>query len=396
MEFEDWVIDVGSGTAIPIFISTESYPGDYDLPGSGGVNEWEQSFYAPWSASADVKFVDGQAALPLSIFNDNVFEVANSIEWTIKDGAPFGFSQERYVFSENAGTVEIPLSLDSFIENTTIIILDSAFHPVIGNAANNSLLGSNGIDYILAGGGNDSVKGGSGNDIIYGEADNDSLRGEEGIDKLYGDFGNDTVNGGPGNDSLYGGFGNDSLYGGSANDSLRGEDGIDKLYGGSGNDAVYGGPGNDTLYGEDGNDTLYGGSANDNLFGYAGNDNLEGGSGNDTVNGGSGNDRLIGYYDKSGAQYDTLLGGAGTDTFLLSDSSKVFYLSTGYATTTDFQRSEGDKFQVKGSIAQYSLNKNYNFGGTSTLDTAIYYGSDLIGVVRDTTNVYLPQDFVSV
>lgn len=101
-----------------------------------------------------------------------------------------------------------------------------------------------------------------------GDAAANSLGGSEGREILYGFGGADTLNGHNGNDVLYGGDGDDLLLG-------------DGNYGGTVNLERHG---NDVLYGEAGNDVLQG---------WAGDDVLEGGAGNDTLVGGSGNDQYL-------------------------------------------------------------------------------------------------------
>ena len=135
-----------------------------------------------------------------------------------------------------------------------------------------------------------------------------------------------------------------------------------------------------------------GGTGRDTLIGGSGNDSLVGGSGNDSLSGGTGNDILNGY--SSGTEYDTLAGGTGYDTFVLGSSTSVYYQGSGYAVITDWNY-QYDYIQAKGSSSQYSLRQE-NWAGTSALDTAIYYGSDLIGVVQDSTNVQFTRDFLFV
>jgi hypothetical protein len=64
----------------------------------------------------------------------------------------------------------------------------------------------------------------------------------------------------------------------------------------------------------------------------------------------------------------------------------AYYLGDDYATITDFNYLEGDKFQVYGSSADYSLGTS-NWSGSDALDTGIYYQGNLIAVVQDTTDV---------
>lgn len=145
-----------------------------------------------------------------------------------------------------------------------------------------------------------------------------------------------------------------------------------------GNDLLLSGEGNDRLYGDDGRDWLYGQGGDDILDGGRGNDYLDGYSG-----GGLGTDR------------DTLIGGEGADTFGLGyRSSGAYYLGSGYATVLDFEDLEGDNFRVYGSQSNYRLDYSQNFSGSTALDTGIYYRSDLISVVQDTTNIYLSDNFI--
>lgn len=124
----------------------------------------------------------------------------------------------------------------------------------------------------------------------------------------------------------------------------------------------------------------------ENAVGGAENDTLIGNSSNNSLSGSYGNDYIAGY-----GGYDTLIGGSGNDTFALGDSSSVFYQGDGYATIADFNW-EYDYIQVNGSSNQYSLETG-NWTGGSALDTAIYFGSDAIAVVQDSTNVNFDRDF---
>ena len=78
-------------------------------------------------------------------------------------------------------------------------------------------------------------------------------------------------------------------------------------------DSLDGGAGNDTIFGDSGNDTLAGGLGNDSLSGGTGDDQISGGAGADTMDGGDGNDAFV------VGQGDSVTGGAGDDTFTLTD-----------------------------------------------------------------------------
>jgi Ca2+-binding RTX toxin-like protein len=217
-----------------------------------------------------------------------------------------------------------------------------------------------------------------GSDTIWGGINDNFIDGGSGNDYLYGSFGNDNLWGGDGNDSLVGGWGNDNLWGG---------DGNDNLVGGWGNDNLYGGWGNDNLWGGDGNDNLDGGIGNDYLHGEWGNDTLLGGSGNDYLSGLFGNDRLTGSTSLTfnSFEYDTLSGGAGWDTFVLGTSAGNYYRGGGYALITDYSGAN-DYIQIR----NISLGlRRENWAGSSALDTAIYQGTDLIGVIQDNISIQL-------
>ncbi|MCC5626476.1 hypothetical protein LC574_36700, partial [Nostoc sp. CHAB 5715] len=87
-----------------------------------------------------------------------------------------------------------------------------------------------------------------------------------------------------------------------------------------------------------------------------------------------------------------LVGGAGSDTFVIGSSFGVEYLGLGYATITDWNPSS-DFILAGGFSSLYSLG-NADLSGGFALDTQIYYGIDLIANVQDTTNVSLFRDFI--
>jgi Ca2+-binding RTX toxin-like protein len=195
-----------------------------------------------------------------------------------------------------------------------------------------------------------------------------------------------------GSSNIYGTgtYGDDSLWSNTGDDTLFGLGGNDTLRGWFGNDYIYGGTGNDYLDGEADNDYLNGGDGNDLIYGSDGNDTLVGMAGNDLLNGGADNDRIDGY-GLSGMEYDTLYGGAGSDTFVLGNKWTTSYLGAGYATIADWDWQQ-DYIEVGGNASQYSLVYSYYQGGLAQ-DTLIYYGNDLIAVVEDTTNVSIARDF---
>ncbi|MDZ4871554.1 MAG: hypothetical protein CLLPBCKN_000942 [Chroococcidiopsis cubana SAG 39.79] len=185
---------------------------------------------------------------------------------------------------------------------------------------------------------------------------------------------------------------NDFLLGTPEDDVITGLSGTDTLLGQSGNDTLLGGNGDDRVLGEDGNDSIFGdfverdsGTGNDTLFGGSGNDTLQGGGGNDILDGGG-----LAFGTN---EVDTLIGGTGADTFILGNGTVYYRGSVSNAEIVDFNIAEGDKIQLFGSISDYSLDQRSIWGG----DTAIFFqGTDLIGLVKDTTNISLSRDFIFV
>lgn len=261
------------------------------------------------------------------------------------------------------------------------------------------------------------------NNTVAGlDGSNDVINGQGGNDSLTGLTGNDTLRGGAGNDTLDGGYGFDLMDGGSGIDTVTYD-----FYGG-GIDAnlltgVVGFPGNspltdtvrhvENMIGSRGNDNLIGSEGNNVLSGNHGNDTVDGGLGDDHLLGDAGNDVLIGGKQyigiisdpNSGSAYitwvdrDTVTGGSGADTFVIGDRYHSYYQGTGVATITDFNGVEGDVIQLYGAQSANPTFKSYggfkahtldltqNYGGSVALDTAIYYGGDLIAVVLDNTSL---------
>ena len=202
---------------------------------------------------------------------------------------------------------------------------------------------------------------------------------------ISGSYGNDSINGGDGNDTINGEAGNDTIYGGAGNDSLE-------AGGSAGNDSVFGDDGNDTITSSSGNDTLQGGAGNDvfNVSGmYLGMGPQEavvvdGGDGDDTIrlNGGPTGFTL------------TANGGAGSDTYVLPNSSGPVF------TVTDFTAGAGgDRIDV-GSLL--SASTGYTGGNPFAVgylqlvqsgnDTLLQYDRDGSGIMSSWATVLTLQN----
>ncbi|GEM_PF-466376 len=178
--------------------------------------------------------------------------------------------------------------------------------------------------------------------------------------------------------------------GAGGNDTIAGNGGRDELKGGTGNDTIDGGAGGDRLLGEAGQDEL---------SGSLGQDALIGGANNDVLFGNSNRDVLIGVDPESAiagrGEIDTLIGGSGSDTFALGNSTLAFYNDgkprlagkQDYALITDFR--QNDVIQLHGTAADYTLSTL--FGSLSGTLIALKTGNqaEWIGVVQGVTGLTL-------
>jgi len=318
--------------------------------------------------------------------------------------APFNIDEEA------SGVVDVTAIFGN--ANTNAYLIDTQAHYAIatpGIVEGGQLM----VMYVdrptNGGAGNDDVRGGWFADTLTGGAGNDTVQGGDGNDVLFGESGTDSISGGAGNDTIYGGAGNDTTAGGTGDDTYLIEDSGDTIIelAGEGNDTVFvtagswvasgiletiylygaavnvtGSAGNEAIVanntglgsainGNDGNDTIWGGAAADTLLG---------GAGNDVIRGGAGNDVLVG-----GAGIDQLVGGAGADLFTVNAAS------SGYDQVFDFNRAEGDRFDMRGSgitaFGQLNILVDAPNG-----NSAILFGGnqiDVYGVANLTANDFI-------
>ena len=220
----------------------------------------------------------------------------------------------------------------STAQNFTVPNGSTSFYRVVVNFTDNDGFSEGPITSLMTAKVGSNTNGAV-TETINGTNDPNLLNGRAGNDVLHGFIGADVLNGGSGNDNLLGEDGNDILNGGDGVDTLDGGLGADIMTGGDGND-VYtvdnvgdvvieangGGAGNDTIR-TTVNYTL---SANvEQLMvlggattgtGNAGANTLNGSASNQvlTLDGGDGSDVMMG----SNANGNTLIGGAGADTFI--------------------------------------------------------------------------------
>ena len=137
---------------------------------------------------------------------------------------------------------------------------------------------------------------GAGNTTAIGSADANTIRGNVGDNLLEGRDGNDSLDGGAGADSLVGGSGNDTyVWAGDIGDVVveLADDGTDTIQTAATLSLIdFANVENATLIGTD-DATLTGTAIANVLTGNAGNNLLDGAAGVDTMNGGAGNDTYM-------------------------------------------------------------------------------------------------------
>ncbi|MHB2264874.1 calcium-binding protein [Aliihoeflea sp. PC F10.4] len=221
---------------------------------------------------------------------------------------------------------------------------------LFGGAGNDALYGDAGNDHLDGGAGNDRLYGGAGNDRLFGGAGDDLLDGGAGDDFLSDGAGRDIVYGGAGNDTVLaamdcaddiydGGAGYDTLdyslaqfhlaidmEAGTAAGQEIGDDTISNF------EKIIAGAGNDIITGSTGNDHIVAGAGDDHVEAGDGDDIIEDGAGSDVIIAGAGDDVVIAAMDGANDIYD---GGEGCDTL-------------DYSTATDDLLIDLEKGQASG------------------------------------------------
>ncbi len=205
---------------------------------------------------------------------------------------------------------------------------------------------------------------------IFGSQSSDTIFAGKKTGEIAAQGGDDVVYGRELQNNIWGGTGNDQIWGGDVNDLLVGDDGGATESELDGRDALYGGDGRDSLWGGGGDDSLYGQEKDDLLYG------------------GGGNDLLQGTDDLVTSDRDQLFGGLGQDRFVLGNSLGAFYQDSGYAIIKDWEAGV-DKLQlgIGQEVSSYRLEASQILGDTAAIDMGVYFNSDLIAVVQNTTSV---------
>ena len=312
----------------------------------------------------------------------------------------------------------ISYSLPAYVENLSLT--GTAATNGIGNNLANHLIGNSNDNVLWGNEGNDTLDGGQGNDVLVGGIGADLMRGGAGGDSYWVDDAGDvvidykdnwhnriyasvdytlpdTVNtlllvegsaavNGTANDTgancgLHGNSLNNQLTGFSGNDLLDGKAGADTMIGGTGSEWYYVDNAGDVVieYAGEGDDSVHA-SISYTLGANVENLSLDGGdidgTGNDLENRifeGDGNNVLSGgasadFFVGLGGQ-DTLIGGAGADTFeFWKVSDSPFWARDEIV---DFNAAEGDKIDVQSfespEAFSYIYGSDFVVGGPSQL-----------------------------
>jgi large repetitive protein len=127
-----------------------------------------------------------------------------------------GYALDLNASALNENATAFSITLNGGSANTGDVLITGA--EIIGNAAANTLTGSDFADVIRGGGEEDAIYGGAGNDFLFGD---------EGNDQLFGGLGNDVIDGGTGNDDAFGNEGDDIFVASIGNDTFDGGAGED-------------------------------------------------------------------------------------------------------------------------------------------------------------------------
>lgn len=199
--------------------------------------------------------------------------------------------------------------------------------------------------------------------VLYIELGNgaDILNATNASDTIYGRGGDDVIHGWGGNDTIEAGVGNDVVNGGADNDRILGGDGEDLLNGDGGADLILGQGNVDRLSGGNGDDTLDGG------------DGLNGGIG-DRVDGGAGNDVL--WVRGSEAEFDVILGGAGTDRIVNTSAGTDMIMNSFVALAMQVESFSANNARLLGNSNANTFDLRLNATGSLSLVAANLTGID--------------------
>lgn len=336
-DFYDFSVSAATFSSLVLSDDVDTLLADHIMAGADNVYGSEFDDFLLGFGGNDLLFggngndgLDGGSGADIMAggLGDDGYIVDNEAD-DIEELADQGHDSVRLDFAPASGTYTLAVNLES--------LWNFSGHGLVlrGNAGNNILTGSWGVDDFLygmdgddyldgGGGGNDWMFGGTGIDTvtyahasgavvvsliagtatgdgtdsfdssienIVGSAFADTLSGDNGVNVITGGEGNDIINGRGGSDSLHGGAGNDTYYIDDAGDralEASAADGDDQVrstvsfrLGNYIETLVLSGTAAINATGNSLNNLIYGNAANNIINGGAGADSLRGGAGND-------------------------------------------------------------------------------------------------------------------
>ena len=231
---------------------------------------------------------------------------------------------------------------------------------IYGIGGNDVLNGDAGDDYMTGDDGNDTLNGGAGNDTMFGGNNNDTfvvtnLNTSAG-DKIYGGLMTDTLD-----LSALTGVSNVVVNLATGSFTATGASSITTILD---VENAIGTAFNDTIIGSDANNTLFGGAGDDSMTGGLGTDKFYGGAGNDTFFTNSSSEDVIEAAGEGTA--DRVIASA---TFNLAVGSAVEFIQTDNAAGTTALNLKGNALAQ--TIAGNAANNSLDDGGAGAADTLI-------------------------
>uniref|UniRef100_UPI003982B247 M10 family metallopeptidase C-terminal domain-containing protein n=1 Tax=Rhizobium sp. TaxID=391 RepID=UPI003982B247 len=291
-----------------------------------------------WNPNQGITYVNGVAAIT---------PAANRIFATIWDGGGI----DTYDLSAYTTALKIDLRAGGYSVFSQGQLADLGGGPNNGYARGNifnALLYHDNVASLI-----ENVRAGSGSDTIVGNEADNTLWGNAGNDTLTGDSGNDTLDGGTGIDKMSGGVGDDVYIVDNFNDT----------------EIENANEGTDTVRTAVGGITL--GTNVENLT-YIGTDGFAGygNAADNVITGGTRSDWLDG---KAGA--DTLIGGAGDDTYTVDSLGDVVVEATDGGVDRIFTDLAAYSLADIANVENLSLKSDVNSTGIgNSLDNMITSG----------------------
>ncbi|PDS81510.1 M10 family metallopeptidase C-terminal domain-containing protein, partial [Rhizobium sp. L43] len=291
-----------------------------------------------WNPNQGITYVNGVAAIT---------PAANRIFATVWDGGGI----DTYDLSAYTTALKIDLRAGGYSVFSQGQLADLGGGPNNGYARGNifnALLYHDNVASLI-----ENVRAGSGSDTIVGNEADNTLWGNAGNDTLTGDSGNDTLDGGTGIDKMSGGVGDDVYIVDNFNDTV-----IENAN--EGTDTVRTAVGGITLGTNVENLTYIG---TDGFAGY-------GNAADNVITGGTRSDWLDG---KAGA--DTLIGGAGDDTYTVDSLGDVVVEATDGGVDRIFTDLAAYSLADIANVENLSLKSDVNSTGIgNSLDNMITSG----------------------